>query len=81
MISQKTAYYNRQKLNFRTLRPNLLLTHLQVGQIHAVFRVMLLAQEQVPQPARLGLFLELLHDGDDGRPSFLEGVFRELGVV
>jgi hypothetical protein len=46
-----------------------------------VFRVVLLAQKEVPQSSSFGLFLELFHDGDDGRPSFLKGVFRKLGVV
>jgi hypothetical protein len=56
-------------------------TYLQVGQIDTVFRVMLLAQEQVPQPTRSSLLLELFHYRDNGGPSFFKGVFGKLSVV
>lgn len=76
MISQKTAYYEGQKQSISTpLQKHLHPAHLQIGQADSVFRVMLLAQEQVPQSSRLGLFLEVFHDGYDRRPSFLEWVF------
>lgn len=55
--------------------------YLQIGQIDAMFGVVLFTKEQVPQAARLCLFLEIFHDGDDRRPSFLEWVFGDLGVV
>ena len=57
------------------------MTYLQVGQVDAVLRVVLFTQEQVPQAPCLCLLLEVLHDGDDSRPSFLERMFGDLGVV
>jgi hypothetical protein len=42
---------------------------------------MLFTEEQVPQPSGLCFFLEVFHDGNDGRPSFLEWMFGYLGVV
>lgn len=56
-------------------------TYLQVGQVGTVLRVVLFTQEQVPQTTGFCLFLEVLHDGHDGRPSFLEGMFGDLGMI
>ena len=56
------------------------MTHFQVGQIHSMLRVMQLAQEQVPQTPRLGLFLQLFHDRRDDLPS-LDRVVRDLMMV
>lgn len=45
-----------------------------------MFRVMQLAQKQVPQPPLLGLSLEILDDGGDDLPP-LYGIVRDLSVV
>ena len=56
------------------------MTNLEVSQVHSVLRVMQLAQEQVPQTPRLGLFLQLFHDGGNDLPS-LNRVVGDLVVV
>jgi len=77
MISAMTAYYANIDIEPPRFPSSENLTDLKISERDSKFWVMCFAEEQIPKPKFLGLHFQLLHNWNDGSPSFL-GVGRDL---